>query len=74
MKCIMCDYYTYSYQGQCLSTCPDMYEANSYNRSCLYVGNAGTVYGLALEEVHVLSHGRLLQFVVLVQDGLNSTS
>lgn len=51
-----------------------MYEANSYNRSCLYVGNAGTVYGLALEEVHVLSHGRLLQFVVLVQDGLNSTS
>ena len=74
MKCVMCDYYTYSYWGECLHTCPDNYNADNLNRSCIYVGTAGTVYGLTLEEVHVLSHGKLLQFTILAQDGLNSTS
>jgi hypothetical protein len=73
-KCEECDYKTYSYWGACLDSCPDFYQADDNNRSCIALGSTAYYFQLSLEGVHVLSHGKLLQFTLLAQDGLNATS
>ena len=51
-----------------------MYEANSDNRSCIHYGDMQYYFELTLEEVHVVSHGKLLKFVVMLEDGLSAAS
>ena len=74
LTCDLCSYNTYSYLGTCVTVCPTMYEADNHNRSCIHLSETQYYYELRLEEVHVLSHGKLLQFVILCQDGLNGTA
>ena len=51
-----------------------MYEANADNRSCIHYGDMQYYFDLMLEEVHVVSHGKLLKFVIMLEDGLSAAS
>ena len=51
-----------------------MYEYNNDNRSCIHLSDAQYFFELKLEEVRVLSHGKLMEFVLLAEDGLNATT
>lgn len=72
--CDLCDYYSYSYLGTCVTVCPAFYQASLENRSCISYAATGFTFSLVLEQVHVLEHGKLLQYVILAEDGLNVSS
>ena len=73
--CDLCKLYTYSYQGACVQICPSTtYETNLQNRSCIPLNESSFMYTLVLESVHVVQHGKLLEFTILLQDGLDAIS
>jgi len=51
-----------------------MYEANFNNRTCIPYSQTNYTFSLVLESIHVMEHGKLLQYTILAQDGLNTTS
>lgn len=51
-----------------------MYIAHDGNRSCIHYSKTDYTFNVQLESVNVLSHGKLLKFAILLQDGLSVDS